>query len=300
MGNNKSRKWLQAIRPFSLSGSVVPVVLGSILAIKVAPFYVGYFILSVIAVVLLQAGVNLLSDYDDYINKVDTKDSHGSSGVILEKLLTPAEVHKGGLTLMALGSLIGLYLAYERGWVVLLLGIIGAIGGYCYTGKPFTLKYKGLGAPLVFLLFGPLMVLGSFYVQAQTFSLAAFLASVPVGLLTTAILHANDIRDIEHDKNARIKTLSILTGRKKAIIIYNSFITLSYSFVIIGIVAKAIPYWSLLCFATIPSAIKMIRKLQTSYQDITCIIALDKETGQLQAQFGVLFVLSLLISFIRF
>ncbi|MBN7772499.1 1,4-dihydroxy-2-naphthoate octaprenyltransferase [Clostridium aminobutyricum] len=300
MKQNKAGKWLQAIRPFSLSGSVVPVILGAILAIKEAPFHVDYFVLSVIAIVLLQAGVNLLSDYDDYVNKVDTKDSYGSSGVIFENLLAPSEVHKGGLTLMVLGSLIGLYLVYQRGWVVLLLGLIGALGGYCYTGKPLGLKYKGFGAPLVFLLFGPLMVLGSYYVQAQTMSFAAFLASIPVGFLTTAILHANDIRDIEHDKKAGIKTLSILAGRRKAIIVYYGLIILSYSFLLLGIVSKIIPYWSLLCFATIPAAIKMMSKLRASSQDVTGIIALDKETGRLQAQFGFLFVLSLLLSLIHF
>lgn len=296
----KFGKWLRAIRPFSLSGSVVPVVLGAILALKESQFHFRYFILSVIAIVLLQAGVNLLSDYDDFTNNVDTKDSHGSSGVIFDNLLSPKEIRKGGYIFMTLGSLIGLFLAYQRGWLVLLLGLIGALGGYSYTGKPLALKYKGLGAPLVFLLFGPLMVLGSYYVQAQSITFTAVLASIPVGLLTTAILHANDIRDIEHDKKAGITTLSIMVGQRNAIRIYDGLILLSYSAILLGILYKIIPYWSLLCLVTIPLAFKNIKKLNLSYESITHIVALDKETGQLQAQFGGLFILSLLLSFIRF
>ena len=293
-------KWLRAARLFSLTGSVIPVVLGAMLALKESQFYFGYFILSVIAIVLLQAGVNLLSDYDDFINKVDTKDSHGSSGVIFDNLISPKAIRTGGFILIALGSLIGLFLSYQRGWFVLLLGLIGAFGGYSYTGKPLTLKYKGLGIPLVFLLFGPLMVLGSYYVQIQTITFTAVLASIPVGLLTTAILHANDIRDIEHDKKAGIKTLSIIIGRKNAIKIYYGLIILSYGVVLLGSLYKIIPYWSLLCLITIPCAIKLIKKLNASYTSITNIVELDKETAQLQAQFGSLFILSILLSFIRF
>ncbi|MBU3177836.1 prenyltransferase [Clostridium estertheticum] len=193
-GNVKT--WLRAIRPFSFTGSVIPVTIGAILAIKQNNFQFGYFILSVVAILLLHTAVNLLSDHDDYENKVDTKDSYGSSGVILENLLSSRQILHSGMLCLILGSLIGLFLSYEKGVFVLLLGLIGALGGYCYTGKPLMLKYKGLGAPLVFLLFGPLMVIGSYYVQMQRISADALLISIPVGLLTTAILHANDIRDI--------------------------------------------------------------------------------------------------------
>lgn len=299
MSGDKFGKWFRAIRPFSFTGSVVPVVLGAMLALKESQFHFGYFMLSVIAIVLLHAGVNLLSDHDDFINHVDTKDSHGSSGVIHENLLSPKEVYKGGFIFLTLGSLVGLFLSYERGWLVLVFGLIGAIGGYSYTGKPLVLKYRGLGAPLVFLLFGPLMVLGAYYVQVQTISSTAFFVSIPVGLLTTAILHANDIRDIQHDKKAGINTLSIMVGQRNAFRIYYWLILLSYIAVFLMTFYKIIPYWSLLCLITVPSAVKNIQKLNSSYDSITKIVVLDKETAQLHAQFGSMFILSILLSLIR-
>lgn len=293
MSVNRFKKWLRAIRPFSFTGSVVPVVLGAILALKESQFHFGYFILSVLAIVLLHGGVNLLSDHDDFINHVDTKDSYGSSGVIIEKLLSPKEVYKGGLIFLTLGSLVGLFLSYERGWIVLIFGLIGAIGGYSYTGKPLVLKYRGLGAPVVFLLFGPLMVVGAYYVQVQTISLAAFLVSIPVGLLTTAILHANDIRDITHDKKAGINTLSIMVGKRNAFTIYYCLILLPYIAIILMVFSKIIPFWSLLCLITIPTAVKNIKKSTIN------IMTLDIDTAQLHAQFGILFILSILLSLIR-
>ena len=299
MNANKFVKWFRAIRPFSFTGSVIPVVLGAMLALKGSQFHFGYFMLSVIAIVLMHAGANLLSDHDDFINHVDTKESYGSSGVILENLLSPKEVYKGGFIFLMLGSLAGLFLAYESGWLVLVFGLIGALGGYSYTGKPLALKYRGLGAPLIFLLFGPLMVLGSYYVQAQAISSTAFLISIPVGLLTTAILHANDVRDIQHDKKAGINTLSIMVGQRNAFRIYSCLILLSYIVVFLMAFYKIIPYWSLLCLITVPSAFKNIKVMNSSYDSINKIVVLDKETAQLHAQFGSMLILSILLSLIR-
>ena len=295
MLNGKIKTWIRAIRPFSLTGSIIPVTLGAILSIKYNRFQLEYFILSVIAIVLLQAAVNLISDHDDFKNKVDTKDSYGSSGVILENLLSPKQVRNGGMICLILGCLIGLFLSYEKGVVILILGMIGAIGGYSYTGKPLQLKYIGLGAPLVFLLFGPLMVIGSYYVQMQNFSPQAFYVSIPVGLITTAILHANDIRDINHDKKAGIKTLSMIVGRNHSIQIYYAMIVLSYISIIVMIFCRVLPIWSLLCLITVP-AVYTNFKILYHVDDLTSgLVNLDKLTGKLQAQFGLVLILSILM-----
>ena len=292
------KTWLRAVRPFSFTASVIPVTLGAILAIKQIKFQFGYFILSVVAILFLHAAVNLLSDHDDYENKVDTKESYGSSGVILENLLSSKQVHRGGIFCLILGSLLGLFLSYEKGVVVLIIGLIGALGGYSYTGKPLMLKYKGLGAPLVFLLFGPLMVIGSYYVQMQHISAVAFYISIPVGLLTTAILHANDIRDIIHDEKAGIKTLSMLVGKKIAKKIYYGMLILSYVSIIVMIFYGILPFWSLLCLTTIPIAYTNVKTLYRSDISISGLITLDKSTGKLQAQFGIVLIFSISLSFL--
>ncbi|NSA04735.1 1,4-dihydroxy-2-naphthoate octaprenyltransferase [Clostridium beijerinckii] len=213
-------------------------------------------------------------------------------------MLTLKEVYRSGILLLILGCLIGLFLAYNVGIMILILGIVGALCGYFYTGKPLMLKYRGLGAPLVFMIFGPLMTLGGYYLQMEKFTLQSFLISIPTALLTTAILHANDIRDINHDKKAGIKTLSISIGYKNAQKVYSSLIILSYISLIIMVIFKYIPYLSLICLLTVPAAIKNINKLRTSGDSSSNIAELDKESGKLQGQFGILLILSILLSYI--
>ena len=297
MTNEKFKLFIRASRPFSLTASVIPVTLGGILALNEPGFSFTYLLLSIVAVIFLQASVNLLNDHDDFINHVDTKDSHGSSGVIVEGLLTLKEVYVSGILLLILGCLIGLFLSYERGVAILILGIIGAVLGYFYTGKPLTLKYRGLGAPMVFIIFGPLMTLGGYYLQMQEFTIQALLISIPTALLTTAILHANDIRDINHDKKAGIKTLSIFIGYKKAQLVYSSLIILSYVSLIMMIIYKYVPYLSLICLLTVPAAIKNINKLRTAENSSYNIAELDKESGKLQGQFGILLILSIFFEY---
>ncbi|GKU24555.1 1,4-dihydroxy-2-naphthoate octaprenyltransferase [Clostridium folliculivorans] len=294
--NTKSKMLIRAARPFSLTGSVIPVTLGAMLAIHQSKFSIVYFIFSVIGIILLQASINLLNDHDDFINKVDTKDSYCSSGVVVEGLITANEVKKAGIIALVLGCIVGLLLGYFRGSMILIIGLVGAICGYFYTGKPLALKYRGLGAPLVFVIFGPLMTLGSYYVQAQELGLKPLLISIPVGLLTTAILHANDIRDIRNDSKAGIKTLSIVVGRKNADRIYISLIVFAYISIPLISFYNYIPYLSLICLLTIPKAAKNIKKLTSSNNENKIIADLDKETAKLQSQFGVLLILSMLVS----
>ncbi|KZL91471.1 1,4-dihydroxy-2-naphthoate octaprenyltransferase [Clostridium magnum] len=293
---DKFKIWLRATRPFSLTASIIPVTIGAIFATKESEFQLMYYLLSLLAAVLLQASSNMLNDYDDFINKVDTKESGSSSGIIFENLLTPEELSKGGRLVLTLGCMLGLFLAFKKGPFVLILGTIGALSGYFYTGKPLMLKYRGLGAPLIFIIFGPLMMLGGYFVQLQRVSTNVLLLSIPVGLLTTAILHANDIRDIYHDKKAGIKTLSIMVGKTSSYYIYYGLISLSYISVLAMTYFRVTPMWSLLCLITLPTALKNINKLHISNGSNSELATLDQETAKLQGQFGVILIISILFS----
>ena len=287
--------WFKAIRPFTLTGSIIPVTLGSVFALSETTFQLGYYLLSILTIVLLQASANLLSDVDDYSNKVDTKDSYGSSRVIVENLLKPEQILLYGRILLISGFLIGIFLSIMKGIFIFILGLLGILAVYFYTGKPLILKYRGLGAPLVFLLFGPFMVLGAYYVQLQRVTFAAFLISLTVGLLTTAILHANDIRDVYYDKRAGIKTLPIIVGEKYSHLIYYSMLSIPYIVILIMVICRILQLWSLLCFLTIPSMLKIINKLRRSNGSASTLANLDKETAELQGKFGIILILSLVL-----
>jgi len=240
-GMNSINIWIRSFRLFSLSGSIIPVALGGVLAVDRGLFNAALFVLAIVAISAFQIGANLLNVSDDFTNKVDTKESFGSCDVVVKNLLTPKQVIKMSLCFFVSGALIGLYLAYEGGLVIFLLGLIGALGGYFYTRKPFKLKYRGLGIPLIFLLYGPLPVLGSSYLQTGQLGMREILLSIPIGLLTTAILHANDVRDIYYDSKAGIKTLSIIIGKNKAKVLYAGLLLIPYLAVIAMVLTKVTP-----------------------------------------------------------
>lgn len=292
---NNFKSWLNAARPFSLTGSMVPVILGAVYSLKYKIFSADFFLLTLFAIVFLQSGVNMLNAYDDFINKVDTIENKNPNHVILNKSLNSKTVLLVGRLLLILGSAIGIFLSIKTGWPVLVLALIGVFIGYSYTGKPLELKYKGLGIPFVFIIFGPLITLGSYYVQAQKFSLNIFLLSLPIGLLTTAILHANDIRDIDTDRKAGIKTLSIIIGREPANIFYYSLIFISYTLIIVYCFLGILPLVSLICIMSFPTALKNMKKLHLNKNSTGDILTLDKETGMLHTQFSILLILSILI-----
>lgn len=199
---------MQAVRAFSFTASMVPVFVGAMLALA----YEGtvrwsLFPLVVVCSLLFHGGTNLVSDYFDFQRGVDRKDTFGSSGVLVNRLLQPRQVLHAGLLLFALGCVLGLILLAYRGMPIFVLGVIGLLGGFFYTGKPIGYKYIALGDFLVFTLMGMLMVIGSYYVLTGDYNTNVLYISLPVGFLVAAILHANNLRDIVHDTEANVRTL---------------------------------------------------------------------------------------------
>ncbi|MGB8720989.1 MAG: prenyltransferase, partial [Desulfobacterales bacterium] len=155
--------WFQATRPFSLTASVLPVVIGAVLAASVeGSVDWPLFPLIVACSLLFHIGTNMVSDYFDYRRGVDRDETYGSSRVLLEGLLTPKQLLAAGIILFAVGFSLGLLLVAVRGWPIFILGVIGLLGGWFYTGGPVAYKYVALGDILVFILMGPLMVIGSY------------------------------------------------------------------------------------------------------------------------------------------
>src|SRR6056300_1379259 len=197
---SKSSLVMQAARPFSFSASVIPVLVGAVFAL-VNYDLVMWELLPVVlfASILLHAGTNLVSEYYDLKNGIDRENTFGSSKVLVDNLLEPKEVLKYGYISFFLGFLLGMILVYYHGLPILALGLIGIAGGIFYTGKPIGYKYLAFGDVLVFLLMGPLMVIGTYFSLAGHFDWNVAILSLPVGFLVTAILNANNTRDIMHD-----------------------------------------------------------------------------------------------------
>ena len=241
----------------------------------------------------MHAATNLINDYYDVKSGVDFQGV--STGIyrphpLLEGKLTPQQVLIETCLLYGLAIIIGLYLAVTRGWPLLWIGLAGALASVTYTAPPFKYKYMALGELSVFLMWGPLMVLGSYFIQRQVFSGNALLISLPFGLLVALVLLANNIRDISHDHSKGILTLPIMIGQRNGIRLYSALMIIAYVGIIGMSIAGPLYPWSLIVLISMPLALKLLRQMLQKIPDDA-----DAQTAKLDTAFGVLLVASLVL-----
>lgn len=300
LGSKLARRlsaWSEVVRPFSFTASMVPVATAGALAALDGLFNWPLFILTAIASLFLHIGTNVINEIYDVRKGVDTITSPRASHALLKGRLSEREAFSLAFVAFAISALVGVYLIYVRGVPLLALGLAGLAGGFGYTAPPLQYKYRALGVPLVFVLMGPLMVLGAYYAIAGTFSWAALAVSVPVGLLVAAILHGNEWRDISDDARSGMTTLSIKFGRNVAHYGYLSLVVGAYLALALAVLVGAVPTASLLAMLSMPLLVRAIRssELGASGQQ-RAIAMIDLETAQLHAMFGALLVLGLLFA----
>jgi 1,4-dihydroxy-2-naphthoate polyprenyltransferase len=295
---SKGAIYFQAVRAFSFPASMVPCLLGAMLAL-LSGASVTWWLMPFIALslILLHAASNVTTDYDDYNHGVDREETLGGSRVLVQKLLQPKQMLTFGLLLFALAVVVGIPIIMERGITILILGIAGILGGYFYTAKPFSFKYHALGDILIFLMYGPAIVAGTYYALTGTFSWMTVYVAIPPGLLITGILHANNLRDIIHDRKANIKTLATVFGEGFAKGEYIFLIAGAYLTVVLLVVFNILPIWSLLVFLSAPIAMKNLNQIKgVKIEDTGKIAMLDAMTAQLTLMFGVLLSISIIIT----
>jgi 1,4-dihydroxy-2-naphthoate octaprenyltransferase len=287
---------VMTMKPQSFLMSVISVSVGTALAAAHGAVDWLAYVLTVFGVVFLHAGTNVLNDYFDFKNKVDTSNVPGSfsneSRVLIQKMLTTKQVLTLGLVLFALSLPIGIYLTYAKGLPVLIIGVLGFLAGFFYTANPISFKYLALGEPMVFLMWGPLMVSGAYFVQQGEVTAQAIWVSVPFGILVALILLANNIRDIQYDSKVGIKTLAILLGQKGAVGLYQGLVWSAYLGIFLLCLTQQLSWWGLLVLVSVPVALKLVK-------GITAEIAppdADARTAQLDTLFGLLLVISLIIT----
>lgn len=289
--------WAIVLRPFSYTAAIVPVTLGAVLALDRGAFDGWLLLVTLVGSIMLQAFTNFINTYYDFRNGVDTAESPGSTGMVLvEGWLKPGQIKTAAVLALVMVMLCGTYLVILRGWPLLVLGLMGVLGGYAYTAGPVPYKYRGLGTPLVFVLMGPLMVIGSYIVQLGEFDWVSLLAAVPIGLLVAAILHANDLRDLEGDSNARVQTMTTMLGTSAAGLLYYGLVGGAYLVQLLLVLLGSLSPWTLLAWITLPVAVRLmgtVRRSQTGGG--AGLQLLEPQTAQLHLQFGLLVIAGLLI-----
>ncbi len=209
------RIWVMAARVRTLPAAIAPVLVGTAAAIYDTGEFprVAGFVVALLGSIFIQIGTNLANDYSDARRGADTADRLGPVRVTSQGLVTPKRVLAATYLAFALATACGIYLAILAGWVIIAIGIVSIAAGVLYTGGPRPYGYAGLGEVFVFVFFGLVAVNGSYYVQLEDISTLSVGLSVAVGLLSTAILVVNNIRDIDTDRRAGKRTLAVRLGR---------------------------------------------------------------------------------------
>jgi 1,4-dihydroxy-2-naphthoate octaprenyltransferase len=252
--------WMLAIRPRTLPASISPVIVGTALAIADKGFKCLPAIGALAGALLLQIGVNLANDYFDSIKGVDTAERLGPIRVTQSGLIEPTRVKGAMIITFGLVALVGIYLITVGGWPVLVMGTASILAALAYSGGPYPLASHGLGDLCVFIFFGFVAVCGTYFVQTHRVTTIILAASVPVGLLITAILVVNNLRDIVTDRTAGKNTLGVLLGRRGARIEYALLLVGAYAApAVLVALADRVSAAVLLPLLTLPMALPLCR-----------------------------------------
>ncbi|MFQ3597479.1 MAG: 1,4-dihydroxy-2-naphthoate octaprenyltransferase [Chloroherpetonaceae bacterium] len=299
-----AQTWWIAFRPFSFTASVIPAVMGAVIALVMRAqglmnfeFSVLNFVLCILGCVAIHIVTNLVNDYYDHKTGLDNKDNFGALNILVQGALSPKQVATGAIVAFLVALAIGAYFiidAKEQAHVLIYLVLFGALSAYFYTAPPLSLKYRGLGDLQVILSFATLMMFGAYFVQTKEFSWLPILYSIPIGLLVDDILHINNLRDIPADRKANISTLAIWLGENGAkkfhyLLSFGAFVSLP----LLVLFAKLTPF-ALLAFLALPAAIKLSKEVQALQQPNVDPMIVAR-AAQLHAQFGVLMILGLII-----
>lgn len=286
-----------AARPRTLPAALAPVFVGTAAAwhqlqsdgsnLTTDDFRWGTFAAALIGAIFIQIGTNLANDYSDAKRGADTVDRLGPVRVTASGLAAPSRVLYATWAAFGIAGLAGLYLGIEVGWEIVGIGIISIAAGVLYTGGPKPYGYEGLGEIFVFVFFGLVAVNGSYYVQLEQLDLAPFLLSIPIGLLSAAILVVNNVRDIDTDRRAGKRTLAVRLGRERTRELYTAMIALSYLLLPLVLIAGSRWAPALVALASAPLALGPLRAVRNR-TDGPALNAALAGTGALLGVFALL------------
>ena len=288
MNTSNLKIWVEAARPKTLAAAFVPVLVGATIAYQHELINWMATTVALICAFLIQIGTNFANDYFDFVKGADTEERIGFERATAKGLISPKTMLNATIICMTLAFLFGLYLVWVGGIVVLIIGLFSLLFGVLYTGGPFPLGYNGLGDLFVFIFFGIVAVMTTYYVNTLAWSVDTFWASLAVGALCTNILVVNNLRDVEQDKIAGKKTLGVLFGE--------TMLKLEYTFMIM--LAFAIPphfyfqlgysEWIFLPFLVLPIALFHTKTIWTETEKKNLNQQLEK-TAKFMTIFGLLF-----------
>ncbi|WP_227396544.1 1,4-dihydroxy-2-naphthoate polyprenyltransferase [Jeotgalibacillus aurantiacus] len=290
------RIWWQLTRPHTLTAAFVPVLLGTVLALDYSSLNWPMFLAMLLASILIQAATNMINEYYDFVRGLDNEKSVGIGGAIVRNGVKPKTVLNLAFILFGVALLLGLYICANSSWWIAVIGLVCMAAAYFYTGGPVPIAYTPFGEITAGFFMGFVIILISFYIQTGMVNAVAMLVSIPVSILVGAILLANNIRDLDGDKENGRKTIAILLGRQKAIYLLAGMFTVSYGFVVVLVITGTVSPWLLISLFSIPKAVRATKGFIGKTMPIQMMPAM-KATAQTNTIFGFLLSIGYLIGY---
>lgn len=287
--------WVRALRAPFLVASLTPFGVGASLAfLHLGTLDAFLLLVTFVAVAALHLATNMFNDNFDFRSGNDLAVRHqnpfaGGGRVLITGRVSPRAHLAVATAFFLVGTAAGLYLIRERGLVLLALGLLGALSVYGYVGPPFRWAHRGVGELLVGLNFGPVLVVGTYYVQVAELDLGVVLASLPLGLLVGAILWVNEFPDVEADTSVGKRTLMARLGLRASVGVYQGLLASAYVLVAIPALLAWLPLETLLVFLSLPVAWKAARHLRAHPDDPHAMIPANALTILLLLVFGALY-----------
>ncbi|WP_371870363.1 1,4-dihydroxy-2-naphthoate polyprenyltransferase [Gottfriedia solisilvae] len=288
------RTWWNLLRPHTLTAAFIPVAIGSILAHIDDSFHTLLFIAMLVASLLIQAAANMINEYYDYKRGLDHEGSVGIGGAIVRDGIKPSTVLQLAFTFFGISVLLGIYICMQSSWWIAVIGIICMTAAYLYTGGPYPIAYTPFGELVAGFFMGVVIIGITYYIQAGSVPTKILLLSLPTSITIGAILTANNIRDLDNDKENGRKTLVILLGKKNSIIFIGSMFVVAYALVVAFVIAKLMTPFVLISLLSIPLAIKATKGFIGKTEPIEMMPAMAA-TAKTNTIMGFLIVIGLII-----
>jgi 1,4-dihydroxy-2-naphthoate octaprenyltransferase len=296
-------RWLRACRLHFVPTSVLPAMLGSIIAwSRFGKFHFWNFFLVIVGVAINHVGLNMIDDVFDYMQAVDNKQRDeknpytGGSGVLAEGDLPVSHMLAASVSCFLVTIVIAIYLTIAVGWLVLIFSMIGVLSSVFYTVPPVRYGYRGFGELGLFINFGPVICLGAFYVQTKSLAMEPFVISFTLGFMMWSMIIINEIPDYEEDRRGGKLNLVARFGKKKGIAFYVAGLIGAYATILVSVLLGMAPVLVLLAFLTVPIAYGSCIVLREKYSDRAGIIPANQAMIKVHAMTGMLLIIAYLIA----
>lgn len=278
--------WLTAARPRTLPAAAAPVLVGGGLAGGDGTFRLGPFLAAMVGALAIQVAANFANDASDAARGADTPERIGPPRMVAEGIISPGRMWTAVWASVAVAAAAGVYLIAVAGWVIALIGIVSILAMLGYVGGPVPYGYRALGEVSVFVFFGLVATVGSRYVHDRAAPLDAWVLGVVMGLLASAILVANNLRDLETDAAADKRTLAVVLGRRRTRSLFATLMAAAFAIILVGAVTGLTPPASGMAIVLAPFAVPLVRTARQAV-DGPSLVGVLSGVARLQLLVGI-------------